>query len=181
MPLPSQPTVAEDAVQQVLRQRERLQEIAELRLTEPDARNVLQDICERAAAEFDLPIGLVTIVLDEAQYFAAHVGVGGWMQEAEGTPAEWSFCRYGVATQQPLIVEDSTQHALVKDSPLTTLDGLRCYAGVPLVTSRGHALGSFCVAGVETRSFSEAEVTRLRAFAAEAVERIERRRTTGAR
>jgi GAF domain-containing protein len=128
----------------------------------------------------DLPIGLVTIVLDEAQYFVAQVGVDGWMNDAQGTPSEWSFCRYGVATQQPLVVEDTTEHPLVRDNPLVKVDGLRCYAGVPLVSSKGLALGSFCVAGVETRQFSEAELARLHQFADEAVARIERRRDRGA-
>lgn len=181
VPASTVPAVTEDEVQRILQQRERLQEIAELRLTEPDVRATLQEICERAAAEMQLPIGLVSIVLDEAQYFVARVGIGGWMDEAAGTPAEWSFCRFGVATQQPLVVEDATSHPLVHANPLVTIEGLRCYAGVPLVTSRGHAIGSFCVAGADSREFSEAEIARLRVYAAEAMDRIEARRRREAR
>lgn len=169
--------IADTDIRGVLEHRARLAEIAALRLTAPDVRALLQDTCEQAAQELNLPIGLVSIVLDEAQLFAARVGVGGWIDEAEGTPAEWSFCRYAVATQAPVIVEDAATDARVHDNPLVTQDGLRCYAGIPLISSKGLALGSFCVAGVESRTFSAAELDRLRELAAEVMRRLEQRRS----
>ena len=112
--------------------------------------------------------------------FAAHYGVGGWIAEAQGTPVEWAFCRFAVRDRTDFVVEDAHVHERVKDNPLVTVDGLRCYAGIPLITSRGHALGSFCVAGTEARSFDEAEMKVLRDLAAEAIRRIEDRRAVAA-
>ena len=83
----------------MLRQRERLQEIADLGLTSAETDRILQEVCTQAAKALDLPIGLVTVVLDEAQHFAAQYGLGGWLEEANGTPVEWSFCRFAVATK----------------------------------------------------------------------------------
>lgn len=177
---PSEPVLTEPQIEAALHQRERLQEIADLRLTQSDVRALLQDLSTRAATELGLPIGLVTIVLDEAQHFAAEHGLGGWLQEAGGTPAEWSFCRVPVATKTPFVVSDATVEPLVQDTPLVTVDGLRCYAGMPLVTSRGFALGSLCVAGVETHTFSDTDLAKLRAFADEVVSRLEARRALGA-
>jgi GAF domain-containing protein len=173
------PPLSDAQVRAVLEQRERLQEIADLRLTAPDIQALLQASCEQAAQELQLPIGLVSIVLDEAQYFAARVGIPDWIEQAEGTPSEWSFCRYAVASQEPLIVDNAAQDERLKENPLVTVDGLRCYAGVPLISSRGHALGSFCVAGVEARTFSDAELARLHELAAEVMRRIEARRVRG--
>ncbi len=177
--MPGTPPLSDAQVRAVLEQRERLQEIADLRLTAPDVQALLQSTTERAATEMQLPIGLVSIVLDEAQYFAARVGIPDWIEEAEGTPAEWSFCRYAVASQEPLIVDNAADDDRLKENPLVTVDGLRCYAGVPLVSSRGHALGSFCVAGVEARTFSDAELARLHELAAEVMRQIEARRVRG--
>jgi GAF domain-containing protein len=170
------PSVTDAQMLSALRQRERLQEIADLGLTRADTDAILQEVCTEAAQALGLPIGLVTVVLDEAQHFAAQHGLEGWLAEANGTPVEWSFCRFSVATKADFVVQDAEQHRLVQSSPLVTMDGLRCYAGIPLISSRGHALGSFCVAGTETREFSEEDMATLRGFADTALARIEARR-----
>ena len=158
--------------------RDRLQEIADLDLFAPEVSEILSGLAREASTRLDLPLGMVNIVLDEAQYIAGHYGVGGWIGESQGTPVEWAFCRFAVRDHAEFVVENAETHDRVKDNPLVTEDGLRCYAGIPLITSRGFAIGSFCVAGTETRSFEEAEMQVLRALAAEAVSRLERRRVT---
>ena len=154
---------------------ERLAEVARLGLDRPAADAVLSAAVRAAAGALALPIGLVTIVLDEAQFFLAHTGLDGWMAETHGGPVEWSFCRFAVAAQAPFVVEDATVHPLVRESPPVTLDELRCYAGVPLVTSRGVAVGTLCVAGTEPRTFADADVETLRALAADVMAHLERR------
>lgn len=156
----------------------RLEEIAALGLTRAEVDEVLQATVDEAAARLDLPTALVTVVLDEAQWFAAHTGLSGWLAEARGTPVEWSFCANAVRSGEPFVVEDATTHPLVKDIPLVHLDGVRCYAGVPLTTSTGHTLGTLCVTGTEPRTFTEAEMDTLRDLAKTAIARIEARRKT---
>jgi GAF domain-containing protein len=157
----------------------RLEEIVELGLLSPEIDAILQETAEEAASRLDLPMGLVTVVLDEAQFFAAHHGLSGWMAESRGTPVEWSFCAHAVAGREPFVVEDATTHPVVRDNPLVMHENLRCYAGIPLVTSRGHAIGTLCVAGTEARTFSAADLDELRGLAKKAVERIEERRGAG--
>jgi GAF domain-containing protein len=164
-------------VARAVRDPERLREIASLGLLDGHCDDVLEATAREAAAELGLPIGLVTLVLDEAQHFAAAHGLGGWMAEARGTPVEWAFCRFAVARRGAFVVEDAASHPLVAANPLVTVDGVRCYAGHPLVTAGGHVLGTLCVLGPEPRSFTDAELARLREHAARAVARIEARRT----
>lgn len=154
----------------------RLQEIFDLDLTSPEIDSVLQDTLAEAAERLDLPVGLVSIVLEEAQYFAAMHGVEGWLREVRGTPVEWSFCTNVVRDRQPFLVEDAKIHPLVRDIPLVDEEGIRCYAGVPLRTSNGHVLGSLCVIGSDAREFVDEEVDFLRGLAERAMERIEERR-----
>ncbi|MDQ8158647.1 MAG: GAF domain-containing protein [Gemmatimonadota bacterium] len=173
------PSVSEATIHAAIRQQDRLQDIADLGLASADTDEILQEICTQAAQALALPIGLVTVVLDEAQYFAARYGLDGWMEAARGTPVEWAYCRFSVATGEAFVVQDATTHPLVQDNPLFTADGLRCYAGIPLISSRGFALGSLCVAGTEAREFSPADLDQLRGFAAAAIARIESRRRSG--
>lgn len=160
----------------VLRDPARLAEIAALGLTAPEVDTVLQQTVAAAAAALNLPTALVSVVMGEAQYFAAEHGLTGWMAEAHGTPVEWSFCANAVQSGEPFVVEDARTHPLTKDNPLVTFENLRCYAGIPLVTSGGHTLGTLCVIGNEPRSFTGAELDLLRGLAKKAMARIEARR-----
>lgn len=148
---------------------QRLEELASLPLGE-ETRRALDAIARKTASEFGLPISLVSIVLDGAQFFPGATGLDGWLAETRGTPVEWAFCRKVVEGSDPFLVEDAAQDPRVQENPLVTQDGIGCYLGVPLVTPRGNRLGSLCVIGGEPRSFSEAEVGRLRELASEAVE-----------
>lgn len=152
---------------------ERLMEIAELGLDRDVPRPELDAIAREAAETLGLPIGVVSIVLDEAQWFVATHGVDGWVQDAQGTPVEWSFCRNVINTSAEFVVENALEHPIMKDSPLVQHEGLRCYAGIPLVSSRGYVVGSFCVKGTEERSFDEVDLTLLRGFSARAMSVIE--------
>jgi GAF domain-containing protein len=176
-PAAVEPSAALDAaVEAALHDQARLREIHDLGLLSEEVDAILQAEAREAAEHFGLPIGLVSVVLDDTQYFAAQHGLGDWLAEQRGTPVEWSFCRFAVATKEAFVVENAAEHALVRDNPLTEFEGIRCYAGIPMVSSRGHALGSFCVIGPTERSFSADDMAELRRRAARAVARIEARR-----
>jgi GAF domain-containing protein len=160
-----------------LRDEARLQEIADLDLLSPDVDPILADLAERAATRLGLPVSLVSVVLDEALHVAGFHGPDGlWLAETRGHPVEWSFCATSVRTRAEFVVEDAESHPEHRSNPLVTQDGVRCYAGVPLISSRGHVLGNLCVVGLEQRSFAEEDLAVLRGLAEEAVRRIERRR-----
>jgi GAF domain-containing protein len=157
---------------------DRLQEIADLDLLSPAVDPILRDIAQEAAARLGLPVSLISVVLDEALHVAGSHGIDGlWLGETRGHPVEWSFCATSVRTRDAFVVENAATHPYHGTNPLVTQDGVRCYAGVPLTSSRGHVLGNLCVVGLEERSFSEGDVQILRELAREAVARIEARRT----
>ena len=156
---------------------ERLREIAELGLVNPETDPVFQQTAEEAARALGVPTALVSVVMDHAQFFAAHHGLEGWMAQARGIPVEWSFCAVAVQSREPFVVEDAAADPRTRDNPLVTRDGVRCYAGVPLLSSRGHALGTLCVLGTRARTFTPEQMGRLRELAARAVARIEERRS----
>lgn len=159
----------------------RLAEIVELDLLSGETDPILQDLAAQAAARVGVPVSLVSVVLDEALHVAGAHGIEPfWLDETRGHPVEWSFCAASVRTREPVVIEDAREDDYHRTNPLVTQDGVRCYAGVPLVSSRGHVLGNLCVVGLEERSFSEAELESLRALGREAVARIEARRPNDA-
>jgi GAF domain-containing protein len=156
---------------------QRLQEIHDLDLLSPEVDPILQDVAAEAASRLELPVSLISVVLDEALHVAGMHGPEGlWLAETRGHPVEWSFCATSVRTRDAFVVENAETHPDHQHNPLVTQDGVRCYAGVPLISSRGFVLGNLCVVGLEQRSFSEGDVAVLRGLASEAVRRIEARR-----
>jgi hypothetical protein len=65
---------------QTLSSTARLREIADLGLNDSDIDGILSEIAAEAAAHFGLPVALVSIVLDQAQYFR------GWPRPAVPLP-----------------------------------------------------------------------------------------------
>lgn len=155
--------------------RRRLEEVSRLRLLDPEVAPMLAALTSEASAAFGLPIGLVSVVLDSAQYFPGGTGLAGWLAEASGTPSEWAFCRHVVDGAEILVVEDARDDPWVRANPLVTRDGIGCYAGASLRTSRDVPIGSFCVIGAEARTFSAAELELLRSYAARAMQALESR------
>lgn len=155
--------------------RERLAEIQRLGLLDPWVDDALRDLVRDAADQLGLSQGTASVVLSDAQLVRASVGITGWLAEVGAVPVEWSFCANSVVSRDAFVVEDAATHPVVRDNPLVRLEGVRCYAGMPLITSTGFVLGNLCVFGTEARAFDENDLATLRRLAAEAVRRIEAR------
>lgn len=164
-----------DSTRDPVRDPQRLQEIVDLGLAGGATVPELQDLAQRAAARLDTPRALVSIVLDEAQSFAASHGVSGWMSEASGTPLEYSYCQHAVRSRDMLAIDDARTDPRVADSPMVQ-EGVLSYLGVPLTSSRGHVVGTLCVLGDSPRTFSDEDRRALRDLGDEAMRLIEGRR-----
>lgn len=155
---------------------ERLKEIGALSLTMVNEDPEITAILEEAKSKVGLPVALMSIVTDGAQYFFEQSGLGGWIGEARGTPVEWSFCQHVVASKAPLEVTDAAADERVKDSPLVSNDSVLCYLGVPLKSKKGHVLGSLCVLGTASHEFKDGDKELLLSLSEKLTELIEKRR-----
>lgn len=155
---------------------ERLKEIGALSLTLVNEDPEVSAILEEAKEKVGLPVALLSIVTDGAQYFFEQSGLGGWIGEARGTPVEWSFCQHVVASEEALKVTDAARDERVKDSPLVSNDSVLCYLGVPLRSKNGQILGSLCVLGTSAHEFKEGDKELLEALSKKLTGLIEKRR-----
>lgn len=144
----------------------RYQVLAGIDLDDPRLRQHLDDISRRTAERLGQPMALVSMVLDTSQIFAGSYGLRGWLDELAGTPIEWSFCVNAVNSGTAYVVPDATVDARQSTNPLVTVDGVRSYAGVPIVVD-GAILGTHCVLGTDPRLFSDADLAELRRSAEE--------------
>jgi EAL domain-containing protein (putative c-di-GMP-specific phosphodiesterase class I)/GGDEF domain-containing protein len=144
--------------------------------TPPDS--FFDDITQLAADVFDVPISLVTLVDEKRQWFKSRVGM-----PVTETPRATSFCAHAILTREPMVVLDTYHDDRFHDNPLVTGSPfIRFYAGAPLVTSNGHALGTLCIIGTTPRaSFGVRERSHLSALANLIAQRIDTLRSTACR
>ncbi|MFI1996962.1 GAF domain-containing protein [Actinoplanes sp. NPDC020271] len=148
------------------RARDRLAVMAGIDVDNPELRRRLDAISARTAERLHQPVSLVSMVLDTAQFFPGSHGLDGWLAELHGTPGEWSFCATAVRTGRAYVVPDATIDPDQATNPLVTVDGVRSYAGVPVIVD-GHVMGAHCVLGFDQHTFTPADLAELQDGAAE--------------
>jgi hypothetical protein len=83
------------------------------------------------------------------------------------------MCRHVVEDERPFVVEDFLTTERFREQHLRMGSGVRFYAGTPLKTSEGHAIGSLCLVDSRPRGFDDKDSATLRAFAGAVVGRLE--------
>ena len=84
---------------------------------------------------------LVSFMDHDRQWYKARVGV----DPTEADRSE-TFCTHVIDSGQPLVVDDATGDPRFADNPHVVADGgVRFYAGVPIHSPGGHAVGTLCV------------------------------------
>ncbi len=136
------------------------------------ADTALDDIARTAADMFQAPIAFVSLVDGDRQRFKSAVG-----SDLSQTPRGWAFCDHAIRRAgEVMVVEDATLDPRFVDNPLVTGDPhVRFYAGAPLVTSSGHAIGTVCVLDVRPRQAPTEQLETLRFLAQQVVSTLEKR------
>ncbi len=114
-------------------------------------------ITRLAAAHFDVPFALISLVDENRQWFKSTCGI-----EASESPRDESFCAHAVLSRQPLIVPDALLDARFAENPIVTdMPRVRFYAGYPLIVADGHCIGTLCILDTRPRDLNEQELARL--------------------
>lgn len=134
-------------------------------------------IAALAAQAFGAPIALVSLVTADEQWFKANVGLPG----ITSTPRDLAFCTHALEEQQLLVVPDAMADTRFASNPLVTeAPHIRFYAGAPLITAQGHALGTLCAIDRVARTPTPAQLWQLQQLARVATALIEARVNTQA-
>lgn len=119
----------------------RVERVKQLSIVTAGPDPVLDALVDAACHAANTPIGLITLLDGERQWFKSKRGIEGY-----GSIRASAFCDYTIRSSRPFIVSDATRDIRFADNPFVTgSEGIRFYAGVPLEIEPGLRLGSLCV------------------------------------
>ena len=127
---------------------ERLQALADYGLMDTPPEPVFDEIVALASYIFRAPIALIPLLDEKRQWFKARMGF-----DMTETPREYAICAYTILKPDGMVVPDALADPRFASNPLVQgTPGIRFYAGTPLTTREGHALGTLCVIDTKPRS-----------------------------
>lgn len=145
----------------------RLKALQNLAILDSPREQSFDDIALAAMHVCKVPVAVVSLVDKDRQWFKSCLGL-----DAEETPRDVAFCAHAILTPDDiLVVEDATKDQRFFDNDLVTGPPyIRFYAGAPLVTSEGFALGTLCVIDYVPRQLSQPQRDVLLALARQVVQ-----------
>ena len=151
---------------------DRLRALRRYRVLDIASESPFDDLVAIAAHILDVPIALVSLIDVDRQWFKARYGL-----DAPETGRDISFCGHAVASGELLVVPDATKDPRFADNPLVTgAPHVTFYAGAPLTTPDGFALGTLCAIDTRPRQVTKGQLDALAALSHQTIQLLEYRR-----
>ncbi|NWD71327.1 PAS domain S-box protein [Pseudomonas gingeri] len=129
----------------------RLKLLRALEVLDTAAEPVFDRITRLLSNTLKVPIALVSLVDSDRQWFKSRVGL-----DATQTPRDISFCTLAIEQEHTMVVPDALNDPRFSSNPLVISNPhIRFYAGAPIRSIDGYALGTLCAIDSEARTLTE--------------------------
>jgi GAF domain-containing protein len=153
---------------------ERLAALRSYHILDTAAEQIYDDITLLAAFVCKTPIAMISLVDESRQWFKSKLGLN--QQE---TPRDVAFCAHAILQADPLVVRDTFDDDRFSESALVHREPyIRFYAGFPLITPGGHALGTLCAIDRKPRRITLTQTQAMQALARQVMAALELRRAS---
>jgi CheY-like chemotaxis protein len=153
----------------------RLESLRGFRILGSSSEQGFDDIAHLAAIVCDASVVVIAFVDEQRVWFKAKIGL-----ELDEIPRDDSFCTHAILQSDVLIVPDPISDQRFMSSLLVKQNGIRFYAGIPLITVDNHALGTLAVMDRVPHLMTAEQIDSLQILARWIVGELEKRRTTDA-
>ncbi len=144
-----------ERVHQALGDQRRLNSLKAMAMMDSPGEAIFDRLTRLASRLVGAPISLVALLDQDRAFFKSAFGLP---PETRVMPLNYSVCKHVVVGHQPLIVRDAREVDFLHLNSAVTEMGLVGYLGIPLMTSDGQALGSFCVIDTVVREWTQVDV-----------------------
>jgi formate hydrogenlyase transcriptional activator len=166
----------QDQLRHVIEDEARLEALRRTSLLDSAPEEAFDRLTRVATALLRVPVAIVSFVDRDRVFIKSHCGLSGPLASSREAPLSNSLCKHAVGSREPIVVTDAREHPLLGHYPAIFDLGVIAYAGIPLIDSEGHALGTFCVVDRQARTWTDDEIGLLRALATSTISEIEQRR-----
>jgi two-component system, cell cycle sensor histidine kinase and response regulator CckA len=151
----------------------RLKALHQYQILDTSPEQTFDDLAFLAAQVCATPIALINFIDANRQWFKAKIGL-----DVEELPINIGICPYCVAEAEILVIPDTWADERFSTSHVVTSDPyVRFYAGIPLITLEGEAIGTLCVVDIVPRPCLRTEqIESLKAIARLIMRQLELRR-----
>lgn len=158
---------------QTFNEEARLKDLLSYYIMDTPREQELDEIAQIASAVCGTPVGLISFIDGERQWFKSAHGY-----QIDNMPRQVSFCQHTLnRPEELLVVENPLNDSRFSESPLVVYDPkVRFYAGAPLVSPDGNVLGTICVLDQQPRSLTEVQQTALQNLARQVMKFINARK-----
>lgn len=151
----------------------RLAALQKLKILDTGPEAAFDELVQVASLVCGTPMALVSLVDAERQWFKARIGIDG-----TETQRDVAFCAHAIHSPEVMEVPDATADSRFAANPFVTgAPDVRFYAGAPLITTGGHALGTLCVIDRVPRALTREQKTILTSLGRVAIALFELRAT----
>ncbi|MEG3163379.1 PAS domain S-box protein [Sphingomonas sp. PB2P19] len=153
------------------REAQRVAALARYKVMNTPRETAYDEIAALVAAICETPIAAINLIDRDCQFSKAEIGLG-----VVSTPLANSFCAHALMEDAFLLVPDTMKDARFAGNPLVAGDpGIRFYAGAPLKTRDGHAIGTLCVLDYRPRTLTTVQQDAIAVLARQVMAQLDQR------
>lgn len=160
--------------QSIIADRQRLEAVLQTGLLDTPPEESFDRLTRLAGKLIGVPTTFISLVDQGRDFYKSCFGFGeplATTRQLEGR----TFCHHAIVSPAPLVIDDTMADPVFREVPTVQSLGVRAYAGIPLITDDGQAIGSFCAIDFAPRNWSPLDIEILTELAASAMREIKLR------